>query len=364
MRHTFEKSVKMEKVEYRAYIKTRTVLGIPATDIYKELAVAWGDDAPQYRTVAKWVALFKEGRESLDDDPRSGRPITKFTSANIDLVKQLLDEDPHATYDEIEVETSLSHWMIHEIIHVALRMRKLTSRWIPHELTDEQRAKRVETSKFILAKFNEGKWRLGDIITGDESWFYLRQLARKSSNKSWVGKEESPKTVVRRDRYEPKSMFSIMFKSTGALHVHCAKSGETITGDYYIRYCLSPTVREINEQRPISGTTNMKILHDNARPHVTQGVRTYLDRKGIAIIDHPPYSPDLAPSDFWLFDTIKRQLSDHTSVESLKREITSVVENIPKNEYLKTFKKWLERLDLCIKNDGHYFEHLIKENKD
>ena len=148
-----------------------------------------------------------------------------------------------------------------------------------------------------------------------------------------------------------KSMFSIMFKTTGALHVQCAKSGETITGDYYIRYCLSPTVREINEQRPISGTTNMKILHDNARPHVTQGVRTYLDRKGIVIIDHPPYSPDLAPSDFWLFDTIKRQL-------------TSVVENIPKNKYLKTFKKWLERLDLCIKNDAYYFEHLIKENKD
>lgn len=324
--------------------------------------VAWGPDAPHYRTVAKWVALFKEGRDSLEDDPRSGRPITKFTPGNIELVKQLLEEDPHATYDEIELETSLNHWVIHEIIHVALRMRKLASRWIPHNLTDDQRAKRVQASKLILAKFNEDKWRLGDIITGDESWFYLRQIARKSSNKSWVGEGESPRTVVRRDRFEHKNMFSIIFKSTGVLHVQCIKRGETINSDYYIENCLGPAIQEINKQRPTSGTTNMKFLHDNARPHVTESVRTFLDQNGITIIDHPPYSPDLAPSDFWLFDKIKRHLSDHTDAESLKREITSLVENIPTKEYRKTYKKWLERLDLCIKNKGHYFEHLIKEN--
>ena len=93
------------------------------------------------------------------------------------------------------------------------------------------------------------------------------------------------------------------------------------------------------------------MLHDGARPHITKSVTTYLNQIGITIIDHPTYSPDLAPSDFWLFDTIKQQLSDHTTVQSLKRQITSIVENIPKEEYLKTFKKWLERLDLCIKND-------------
>ena len=66
----------MEKSECREYIKTRAVLGTPATEIHNELVDAWGDDAPQYRTVAKWAALFKEGGESLKDDPRSGRPIT------------------------------------------------------------------------------------------------------------------------------------------------------------------------------------------------------------------------------------------------------------------------------------------------
>ena len=90
-----------------------------------------------------------------------------------------------------------------------------------------------------------------------------------------------------------------------------------------------------------------------SRSHVTQSVTTYINQVGITIIDLPSYSPDLASSDFWLFDAIKRKRSDHKTVESLKSEITSVVENIAKEEYLKTLKKWLKKLDLCIKNDGH-----------
>ena len=150
--------MKMEKIEYRAYIKTRALLGTQATDIHKELVVVWGDNAPSYSTVAMWAPRYKSGRETLEDDPRSGRPITEFTTANIERVRQLLEEDPHSTYDEMEVETSLSRWTLHEIIHVALRMRKLTSRWVPHDLTDEQRKRRVDACKQILAKFEEGKW--------------------------------------------------------------------------------------------------------------------------------------------------------------------------------------------------------------
>ena len=75
-------------------------------------------------------------------------------------------------------------------------------------------------------------------------------------------------------------------------------------------------------------------------------------------MDHPPYSPDLAPSDFWLFDYIKQRLDDHTSAESLIRQITAIVRSIPKEEYLKTFQKWIERMELCIKYEGHLINKL------
>ena len=54
-------------------------------------------------------------------------------------------------------------------------------------------------------------------------------------------------------------------------------------------------------------------------------------------MDHPPYSPDLAPSDFWLFDRVKKRLDDHTSAESLVKQITKIVNDIPKKECQKTF---------------------------
>ena len=350
----------MQKFEYKAYIKTRSLLGKSAKSITNDLTLAHGYLAPKYSTVAKWTALFKEGRDCLEDNPRSGRPITEHTNANIELVRHIIERDPHSTFDDIVAESSISRGTVQKIIHESLKMRKLASRWIPHELTEKNRKDRVEACRVILEKIKEGKWRLCDIITGDESWFYLRQIGRKSSNASWVAEGEYPRTVVRRDRYEPKSMFSIFFRTTGMVHIDCLKKGETISSQYYIENCLEPIVNEINRQRPNSGTKNMKFLHDNARPHVTNGVKSYLNDNGFTIIRHPPYSPDLAPSDFWLFDRIKSHLDEHTDVQSQKLQITKIMQEIPKDEYKKTFDKWVERMELCIMNDGHYFEHLIK----
>ena len=145
-------------------------------------------------------------------------------------------------------------------------------------------------------------------------------------------------------------MVSIFFKSTGPLIIDCLDSGKTITAKYYRDKILGPARQAVIGERPTSGLKHMNILHDNAKPHVAKLVKEYLKSNGIIIIDHPPYSPDLAPSDFWLFDKIKTQLSDHTDVESLKIQITDILNSIPKEEYLKTFKKYLGRMQLCIDN--------------
>ena len=75
-------------------------------------------------------------------------------------------------------------------------------------------------------------------------------------------------------------------------------------------------------------------------------------------MEHPPYSPDLAPLDFWLFYYIKQRLHDHMSEESLASQIVEILDSIPKSEYKKTFDKWVERMRLCIKHKGDYFEHI------
>src|ERR1700678_2683907 len=111
----------------RYYIKIRTLLGIDPKTTHEELATALGPNAPSYSTVARWAKRFREGREDVNDEPRSGRPVSVLTGENIELVRQVIIDDPHATYDDIIAETFLSHGTIERIIHTCLKMKKVTS---------------------------------------------------------------------------------------------------------------------------------------------------------------------------------------------------------------------------------------------
>ena len=275
-------------------------------------------------------------------------------------VELLVEQNPHITYAEIEAETSLHPPSIYTILHDSLELRKIASRWVPHDLTEAQKQKRVEYCQENLRLVNEGKIRLCDIFTGDESWIYHRRIEKKKSCASWVKPGESPRVVVKRNQFEPKTMFSVFFKSTGVIHIVYAYSGEKIDNNYYIENCLKPVVKALKIDRAQCGAKNMKILHDNARPHVHKNVDNFLKENSIIKIQHPPYSPDLAPCDFWLFDMLKRELTSHTNAQSLNKQITKILSEVDKKEYANTFHKWLERMQCCINNKGDYFEHLLK----
>ena len=114
----------------------------------------------------KMGKTFSSRKEDVNDHPRSASPTSEFTGENIELVRQVISDDSHSTYDEIIVETSLSHGTIERIIHDCLKMKKVTSRWVPHQLTHEQRVKLCHEN---LAKFQNSSCRLYDIITGDKT---------------------------------------------------------------------------------------------------------------------------------------------------------------------------------------------------
>jgi histone-lysine N-methyltransferase SETMAR len=325
----------MEKVPYRFYIRTRTLLGIDATTIHEELTTAYGDHAISYTTVQRWNKFFCEGNMELEDKPRQGRPVSRAIEENIELVRKLIEEDPHSTYEDIEEETQLSHGTVHSIIHKHLHKQKISSRWVPHQLTAEQKRLRVQICQENLKKFQQGSWRLCDILTGDESWIYYRQIGRKASNACWRDKGEGPTTVVARQQNEPKVLFSVFFKSSGPILVHSLDEGDTIDRFYYIDNCLRPAIQVIKKQRPLTGTHGIKLLHDGARAHSAQEVKDYLKQEGINLIPHPPYSPDLAPSDYWLNGYIKQHLRDQTNAKSLHNAVSKIVFDIPIQEYKK-----------------------------
>ncbi len=74
-------------------------------------------------------------------------------------------------------------------------------------------------------------------------------------------------------------------------------------------------------------------------------------------MDHPPYSPDLAPSDFWLFVYIRERLTSNPDGKGLMKQITGIVNSIPKEEYEKKIHDWTYAYKIT---ETIYFEHLIK----
>ena len=129
----------MSKIEMRSYILTSYRIGLSATDIHKNLVTAYAKDAYSYDTVAKWIGRFKAGKIDIEDGFRSGRPITATTKLNISIVKDLIDNDPHISYNQIEEESGLNHWVINEIIHQHLRLKKVKSGWVPHNVMHKKK---------------------------------------------------------------------------------------------------------------------------------------------------------------------------------------------------------------------------------
>ena len=102
------KSAVMALEEQRAYIKIRTLLGATPTDIQADLDTVYGSQAASSITITRWFLRFKQGRESLDDDPRSGCPLSAFSEGDVTAVKRLLDKDAGYTVDEISESLSIN----------------------------------------------------------------------------------------------------------------------------------------------------------------------------------------------------------------------------------------------------------------
>jgi len=79
----------------------------------------------------------------------------------------------------------------------------------------------------------------------------------------------------------------------------------------------------------------------------------------VTVLDHPPYSPDLAPADDFLFPKVKSHLKGclFDSNSDIQKAVTSTLNTIAKDNFYKGIQKLYERPDLCVQLDGMYVEN-------
>jgi len=92
--------------------------------------------------VYKWVKLFSEGRESVTDEERSGRPATSRTGENIAKVLQIVRENRRLTVRSIAEQMYIDRETVGKILTEDLDMRKVCAKTVPNELTEEQKQRR------------------------------------------------------------------------------------------------------------------------------------------------------------------------------------------------------------------------------
>ena len=83
----------------------------------------------------------------------------------------------------------------------------------------------------------------------------------------------------------------------------------------------------------------------------------YLTKMGIKTVPHRPYSPDLAPCDFWLFPKLKEKLRGYRyETIEMKEAVTKVIDTLTQEDFHVAFQKLLELYNKCIAAGEDYFE--------
>ena len=347
------------RYDIRVIIKFSVIFGKDASCIHKDLVTVLRKNAPSIQTVRKWVKTVSEGRDDMEDEPRPGRPVTACGDANISTVLVSLSDDRRKTCEEISTETSMSRTSVFRVLTNKLNKKKKFSKWVPHLLTDEQKESRVNFSRNFLRRFQtEQNDFLGRIITGDETWVYSWDPETKRQSAEWRDFDEPRPEKVRRKQGALKVMHMIFFGMNGVILRWPVPIGTTINAQYYKKVLQDKLRPAIRKKRPGLLESGILFHHDNAPVHTARAVTDVLAGYKWELLEHPRYSPDLAPCDFHQFPKMEKHLRGQRfeTEEDIIQATKVAIKNLDKCSYVTAFKDWLQRIEKCANNGGCYVE--------
>ena len=186
---------------------------------------------------------------------------------------------------------------------------------------------------------------MGQIITGDETWVYEYDPETKRQSSQWKSPDSPRSKKVRQVRSKVKVMLIALFDMEGIVHYKYVPQGQTVNQQFYLQG-LKHLRRAVSRNRPQKRATGACAPHhDNAPAHTAHSIQIFLARHSIPVVQQPPYFPNMAPCDFWLFPQLKTAMKGKRfeDIDAIKKNATSTLKAIPKDSFKKCFQQWQDR---------------------
>lgn len=339
----------MNKSQIHLILLYEFKLGNKAAEAARHINRAWGPLTTTERTAQRWFTRFRSGDTSLEEEEGRGRP----SSVDDDFLKALVEDNPRTTLCELARELNVSFQTVSMHLQAIGKVKKLDS-WVPHALNEKQQNRRIEVTSSLLLRHQTCSF-LDRIFTCDEKWIMYNNMRRGGQ---WLEVDEPPGHFPKPDLHPKKVMITVWWNATGIIHYSFLETGKTITSTSYsqeIVKChkklaiMCPYV--VNRKGPI-------LLHDNAKPHVGKVTQKKLNSLGIEVLPHPPYSPDLSPTDYHMFRHLDNFL--HGKIFNERGEIEIAVDaffsSLKPEFYRAGIEKLVDRWQKCVDADGNYFD--------
>ncbi len=357
---------KAERDEQRTVLKFLTNSGMSPAQSWQKLQGVFGGNSISKSTVQFWHKRFSQGQTTVAGKKRTGRPKTARSAEQIQAVSTHLGGDRRKTVRQMAEDLGMKKSSVHNIVKKDLGLSKLAPKFIPKILTEEQKRARREWCQLNLDLLKEDEGLLAKIVTGDETWVSVLEIERKESSWQWLPKGRGTRHPVKamRQRAEKKAMLTVFFDVKGViLAKFTPPPRDTICADSYCE-TLKLFKERLRRKRPDlwalqdDGWRSFYLQHDNASSHTAGPTIALIGSSNIQMISHPPYSPDLAPSDYFLFPKLKNLCWGRRfcNLNQMKAGVKEALKQIKPEDFSLGISSLPIRWMKCFKANGDFFE--------
>ncbi len=216
---------------------------------------------------------------------------------------------------------------------------------------------RFRISAMMLQRIRLEPDFLDFVITMDESWVYCYDPKTKKQSTVWLTPSEPHPWKPCHPRAIGKLLL-VSFDHKGMVYweLMCG----TLKALKFVDI-LSNLRHAISRKRGNKYLQKFTLHMDNASPHTALDTRQFLIQSKTKVMEHPPYSLDLAPSDFWFYPRLKKNMrgKHYPNIQALQTAVETEIADIPSFEFHECIHTlWPKRWARCVNSEGMYFEGL------